>query len=60
LKGSKVLIDVLTHSGAAEGKDIPVRIALGSYSPPALWEKMEQTEALLRKWDSITTKTDHE
>ncbi|KAF2107124.1 hypothetical protein BDV96DRAFT_589741 [Lophiotrema nucula] len=60
VKGCKVLIDILTHSGPAEGKDIPMRIALGADSPPAIREKMERTEALLKEWDSITTNTDHD
>ncbi|KAF2795115.1 NAD(P)-binding protein [Melanomma pulvis-pyrius CBS 109.77] len=60
IKGSKVLVDILTHSGAAEGKEIPIRVALGSDSPPAIREKMKTTEELLKEWDSITTKTDHE
>lgn len=59
-KGSKILIDILTHTGLAEGKDIPVRVALGSDSPPAIREKLQATEALLKEWDPITTNTDHE
>lgn len=59
-KGSKVLIDILTHTGVAEGKDVPVRIALGSDAPPAIRGKLRATEALLSEWDAITTTTDHE
>ena len=60
IKGSKVIVDILTHSGLAEGKDIPVRVALGSDSPPYIRAKMQRTEALLQEWDAITTNTDHE
>jgi NAD(P)-dependent dehydrogenase (short-subunit alcohol dehydrogenase family) len=59
VKGCKVLVDILTHSGTAEGKDIPQRVALGSDSPPYIRAKMERTEALLKEWDSITTDTNH-
>ncbi|KAF2657263.1 NAD(P)-binding protein [Lophiostoma macrostomum CBS 122681] len=60
VKGSKVLVDILTHSGAAEGKEVPQRIALGSDSPPYIRAKLERTEALLKEWDGITTDTNHE
>ena len=60
VKGAKVLVDILTRSGAAEGKEIPVRVALGSDSPPTIRQKMGQTEALLKEWDGIATNTDHE
>lgn len=59
VKGSKVIIDILTKSGAAEGKDVPMRIALGSDAPPTIRKKMEDTTKLLDEWDPITTKTDH-
>lgn len=60
IKGSKVLVDILTRSGLAEGKEVPVRVALGSDSPPSIRKKIEQTEALLKEWEGITTNTDHE
>jgi NAD(P)-dependent dehydrogenase (short-subunit alcohol dehydrogenase family) len=60
LKGSKVLVDILTRSGVAEGKDVPVRVALGSDSPPYIRNKLRATEELLSEWDAITTNTDHE
>lgn len=59
MKGSKVIIDILTESGVAEGKKVPMRIALGSDAPPCIRGKMEDTTRLLDEWDSITTKTDH-
>jgi NAD(P)-dependent dehydrogenase (short-subunit alcohol dehydrogenase family) len=59
-KGSKVLVDILTHTGSAEGKDIPMRVAIGSDAPPAIRGKLQATDTLLSEWDIITTKTDHE
>ncbi|KAJ4982757.1 short chain dehydrogenase [Stagonosporopsis vannaccii] len=59
-KGSKILIDILTHTGVAEGTDIPVRVALGSDSPTTIRKKLQTTEALLSEWNSITTNTDHD
>jgi NAD(P)-dependent dehydrogenase (short-subunit alcohol dehydrogenase family) len=60
VKGSKLIIDILTKSGAAEGKDIPIRVALGSDSSPAIRGKIEATVKMLDEWDSIMTQTDHE
>lgn len=59
-KGSKVVADILTHTGLAKGKDVPVRIAVGSDAPAAIRGKLQATEALLGEWDSVTTNTDHE
>lgn len=58
-KGSKVVVDILTHTGLAEGKDVPMRIAVGSDAPAAIRGKLQATEALLGEWDAITTDTDH-
>ena len=60
VKGSEILFDILTKSGVAEGKEIPIRIALGSDSPPTIREKMKSTEKLLDEWDAITMTTDHD
>ena len=59
VKGCKVLVDILTHTGLAEGKGIPERVALGSDAPAAIRKKMQSTEELLKEWDPITTNTDH-
>jgi NAD(P)-dependent dehydrogenase (short-subunit alcohol dehydrogenase family) len=59
-KGSKVVVDILTHTGLAEGKDVPMRIAVGSDAPAAIRGKLQATEALLGEWDAVTTDTDHE
>lgn len=59
VKGCKVLVDILTHSGAAEGREVPMRIPLGSDAPPAIRSKLEETEKLLKSWEGVTTDTDH-
>lgn len=60
VKGCKILNDILTMSGVAEGREVPMRIALGSDSPPVLRKKIADTAKLLDEWDEITTKTDHD
>ncbi|KAJ4294132.1 hypothetical protein N0V90_007822 [Kalmusia sp. IMI 367209] len=59
VKGSKILVDILTSSGIAEGKKVPIRVALGSDSPPTIRDKMKETEELLDEWDKVTMDTDH-
>lgn len=59
VKGCKVIVDVLTKSGVAEGREVPVRVALGSDSPPAIRQKMTETEQVLSEWEAATTNTDH-
>lgn len=60
VKGAKVLVDILTRTGVAEGREVPVRVALGSDCVPAIRGKMEETEALLKEWEGVTTATDHD
>lgn len=60
VKGSKVIVDILTRSGVAEGREVPIRVALGSDSSPYIRAKMRRTEELLDAWDGVTKSTDHE
>lgn len=60
VKGSKVIVDILTKSGVAEGRNVPIRVALGSDASPYIRRKIDDTVKLLDSWDSITTNTDHE
>ena len=59
VKGCKVLVDVLTRSGAAEGKEVPMRVTLGSDSHEVVRGKCEETLKLLEEWDGITNVTNH-
>lgn len=58
-KGAKVIVDILTHSGVAKGKETPVRVALGSDAPPFIINKCKEMEKMLNEWKDITTHTDH-
>lgn len=58
-KGCKVLVDILMKEGVAAGRDVPLRVALGSDSPPSIRDKLVSTEKLLKEWEGITTNTDH-
>ncbi|KAF2634764.1 NAD(P)-binding protein [Massarina eburnea CBS 473.64] len=59
VKASKIIVDVLTKTGSAEGRGVPMRIALGSDAPVAIRNKMKATEELLKEWEGITADTDH-
>ena len=60
IKGAKVIVDVLTSSGVAAGREVPLRLALGSDSYGIITGKCRETISLLDEWKDITTKTDHE
>lgn len=58
-KGAKVVVDILTKSGAAQGKEVPIRVILGKDCATGVREKMQDTLQLLEEWESIATQTDH-
>ncbi|KAF1847601.1 estradiol 17-beta-dehydrogenase [Cucurbitaria berberidis CBS 394.84] len=60
VKGCKVLIDILKKTAIVEGKEVPIRVALGSDSPVFIRRKCEETITLLDEWDDIPNETDHE
>ncbi|KAF2497487.1 NAD(P)-binding protein [Lophium mytilinum] len=58
-KGAQVIVDVLTQTGVAEGKGIPVRLVLGSDGEKFIRGKCEETEALLTEWKDVSHSTDY-
>ncbi|KAI1651702.1 uncharacterized protein F4817DRAFT_323343 [Daldinia loculata] len=60
VKGAKVIVDVLTQTGVAEGKKIPVRLVLGRDAFEAIKDKIQSTEALIKEWEDIIVSTDHD
>lgn len=59
-KGAIAIVDVLTKSGKAQGKAIPVRMPLGTDVSIAIRKKCEETLALLDEWNELITGTDHD
>ncbi|KAL7625015.1 hypothetical protein AAE478_004229 [Parahypoxylon ruwenzoriense] len=59
-KGAKVIVDVLTRTGVAEGREIPMRLVLGPDALKVIRDKMESTDALLKQWEDIIVSTDHD
>lgn len=60
VKGCKVIVDALTRSGPAEGKDVPLRLPLGQDCVDVIENKMTSTKALIDDWRAVITSTDHE
>ncbi|KAF7541563.1 hypothetical protein G7Z17_g11919 [Cylindrodendrum hubeiense] len=58
-KGCAVIVDVLTRTGVAEGKEIPVRICLGADCDAFIRKKCDDTIKLLDEWKEVNVSTDH-
>ncbi|GKT41785.1 putative oxidoreductase YxbG [Colletotrichum spaethianum] len=58
IKGARVVVDVLTKSGAAEGREIPVRLLLGTDCLAGVRAKCKDTMALLDEWEPVSASTD--
>lgn len=58
-KGAKVITDVLTSTGVAEGSVLPVRTVLGSDCEQVIRNKVSSTIALLDDWKTIARSTDY-
>jgi len=58
-KGGEVCVDILTGSGLAKDKELPVRIVLGSDCEKVIREKCVNTLDLLDTWSHISRTTDH-
>jgi NAD(P)-dependent dehydrogenase (short-subunit alcohol dehydrogenase family) len=58
-KGAAVIVDVLSRTGIAEGKEIPVRLVLGSDCQTVIRGKLEETAKLLDEWKDVSYSTDY-
>ncbi|KAI1172494.1 hypothetical protein F4777DRAFT_512313 [Nemania sp. FL0916] len=60
VKGSKIIVDVLTGSGVAAGKEFPIRVVLGRDCMNDIRAKMARTEKLMQEWEDAIVSTDHD
>ncbi|KAI0810373.1 hypothetical protein GGR55DRAFT_689022 [Xylaria sp. FL0064] len=60
VKGAKIIVDVLTGSGVAAGKEFPIRILLGRDCMRDVRAKMARTEKLIQEWEDVIASTDHD
>ncbi|KAK1996037.1 short chain dehydrogenase [Colletotrichum falcatum] len=58
VKGARVVVDVMTRSGAAEGREVPKRLLLGTDCLAGVRAKCSDTMALLDEWESVSGSTD--
>ncbi|KAI1391046.1 NAD(P)-binding protein [Hypoxylon trugodes] len=59
-KGAKVIVDVLTQTGVAQGKEIPIRLILGADALEVIRTKIADTEAIIKEWYDVIVSTDHD
>ncbi|KAG2382841.1 hypothetical protein C9374_004808 [Naegleria lovaniensis] len=52
------LIDVLTQSGVAEGREIPFRLPFGVDAYPFIQGKCEKVLKEMKEWEQVITSTD--
>ncbi|KAK9434629.1 NAD(P)-binding domain protein [Metarhizium brunneum] len=60
VKGCEVLVDVLTGTGLAHGKDLPVRVVLGPDCERVIRDKWSQSLGILDEWTDAIRSTDHD
>ncbi|KAJ5722748.1 hypothetical protein N7488_000783 [Penicillium malachiteum] len=58
VKGAQVICDVVTSTGAAEGKPLPVFLPLGSDSIEAIGKAASETLTAIEEWREISALTD--
>lgn len=56
--GSEIIVDVLSKTGMTQGKQIPVRLVLGS-DCQMVREKLEETKTLLNELNLVSDSTDN-
>lgn len=59
VKCARVIVDVLTKEGVAKGRDVPVRLLLGSDCIAGVREKCEGTLKLVKEWEDVSASTMH-
>ncbi|UPK99379.1 hypothetical protein LCI18_010314 [Fusarium solani-melongenae] len=57
-RGAGIVVDVLTTSSVAEGKEVPVRLVLGKDCLDVVRSKCESTLKLMNEWEGVAVSTD--
>lgn len=58
-KGAEACVDVLTRTGVAKGKDLPLRIVLGSDCVSMIREECGKTLKRVDEWEMVSASTDY-
>lgn len=56
-KCAKVIVDVLTKEGVARGREVPVRLVLGSDCLEVVKEKCERILKSVKEWEDVSVST---
>ena len=56
-KCARVIVDVLTGEGVAKGREVPVRLALGSDCVEVVRAKCESTLKQVKEWEHVSVST---
>lgn len=59
-KAAPLIVDVLTESGAAKGREIPMRLILGTDCFDNVKAKLQDTNELMDQWKDISLSTNHD
>ncbi|KAK4077983.1 hypothetical protein Purlil1_12181 [Purpureocillium lilacinum] len=59
-KGCNVIVDTLTGTGLAAGKELPVRVVLGKDCEQRIRDKFTSTLQILDEWKDAIRNTDHD
>jgi short-subunit dehydrogenase len=59
-KAGPLIVDVLTKTGASKGRDIPMRLILGSDCSADVEKKAKSTLALMEEWKDISLATEYD
>ena len=58
-KGVDIILDLVRGEGVAAGKDVPLRLPIGTDCYHGIKKKCEETLDLLSSWSDVITSTDH-
>jgi hypothetical protein len=50
---------MLSGTGVAGGKELPVRVVLGSDTEQVIKDKIERTNKILEEWNEVLRSTDY-
>lgn len=59
VRGCRVIVDVLTGTGIAQGRQLPVRIALGSDCEKTIREECAAAVSIMDEWKDVIRSTDY-
>jgi len=58
-KAGRVIVDVLTKEGVAKGREIPVRLPLGSDCVHQIRQRIGEYQARVKEWEEIASLVDY-